>query len=124
MEGWYAIKIIQDIPPGLSKLYNHMMTRIENRKMSNPQYYKNVLVATSLAYRPLFLSALVFNLNYPIGRLKMAEAIGLDASIIGIAGAGIQTITVLTKFGTQPLRSITLSSATQLRQFGSMEAKV
>jgi hypothetical protein len=43
VEGWYAVKVIEDIPPGLSKLYDQMMTRIENREMSDPQYCKNVL---------------------------------------------------------------------------------
>lgn len=55
VEGWYAVEIIEKIPPGLSELYDHMMTRIENGKMSDPQYCKNVLMATSLAYRSLSL---------------------------------------------------------------------
>ena len=65
VEGWYAVKIIMDIPPSLSELYNHMMTRIENGKMSDPQYCKNVLVATSLAYRPLLLSELAVLADLP-----------------------------------------------------------
>ena len=55
--GWHAVKIIKEMPPGLPKLYDHMMTRIERGTM-DLQYCKNVLVATSLAYRPLFLSEL------------------------------------------------------------------
>jgi len=55
VDGWDAVEIIEKIPPGLSELYDHMMTRIENGKMRDPQYCKNVLVATSLAYRPLSL---------------------------------------------------------------------
>jgi hypothetical protein len=56
VDGWYAVEIIEQIPPGLSKLYDHMMTRIEKGKRSDPQYCKNVLVAASLAYRPLSIS--------------------------------------------------------------------
>jgi hypothetical protein len=58
VDGWDAVEIIEKIPPGLSELYDHMMTRVENGKMRDPQYCKNVLVATSLAYRPLSLSEL------------------------------------------------------------------
>ena len=65
VEGWYAVKIIEQIPPGLSKLYEHMMTRIEKGKMSDPKYCKNVLVAASLAYRPLTLSELAIAAGLP-----------------------------------------------------------
>jgi hypothetical protein len=58
VEGWDAVGIIKKIPPGLSKLYDHMMTRIEDGSEENQQRCKNVLVATSLAYRPLSLSEL------------------------------------------------------------------
>lgn len=58
VEGWYAVDIIKDIPPGLSQLYGHMMTRIENGQMRDPEYCKNVLIAASLAYRPLSISEL------------------------------------------------------------------
>jgi WD40 repeat protein len=57
------VKIIEEIPPGLSDLYGHMMTRIENGK--DQQYYKNVLVATALAYRPLSLSELAILAGLP-----------------------------------------------------------
>jgi hypothetical protein len=55
--GWHAVKIVKEMPPGLPELYNHMMTRIERDTM-DLQYCKNVLVATSLAYRPLSFSEL------------------------------------------------------------------
>lgn len=55
--GWYAIKIVKEMPPGLPELYDHMMTRI-GRDTMDLQYCKNVLVVTSLAYRPLSLSEL------------------------------------------------------------------
>jgi hypothetical protein len=57
-EPWDAVEIVQSIPSGLSELYDHMMNRIESGSRKNPQYCKNVLVATSLAYRPLSLSEL------------------------------------------------------------------
>jgi hypothetical protein len=34
VDGWYAVEIIKKIPPGLSELYNHIMTKIENGLMS------------------------------------------------------------------------------------------
>jgi hypothetical protein len=55
--GWHAVNIIKEMPPGLPKLYDHMMTRIERGTM-DLQYCKNVLVVTSLVYRPLSLSEL------------------------------------------------------------------
>jgi hypothetical protein len=58
VEGWDAVDIIKKVPPGLSKLYDHIMTRIEDGNEENRQRCKNVLVATSLAYRPLSFSEL------------------------------------------------------------------
>ncbi|KAL5344303.1 hypothetical protein ACLOAV_010732 [Pseudogymnoascus australis] len=58
VHGVRAVDIVKDMPPGLSKLYDHMMTRIEKVEMINPQDCKKVLVAISLAYRPLTLSEL------------------------------------------------------------------
>jgi hypothetical protein len=55
--GWHTVKIVKEMPPGLPELYNHMMTRIERDTM-DLHYCKIVLVATSLAYRPLSLSKL------------------------------------------------------------------
>jgi hypothetical protein len=55
--GWHAVTIIKEMPPGLPKLYEHMMSRIERGTM-DLRYCKNVLAATSLAYRPLSLSEL------------------------------------------------------------------
>lgn len=65
VEGWYAVKVIEEIPPGLSKLYDHMMIGIENREMSDPQYCKNVLVAIFLAYHPLSPSELAVIAGLP-----------------------------------------------------------
>ena len=69
VNGWKALKTIGMIPSGLESLYNHMMTRIEN--MSDPEHCRDVLVATSLAYRPLsipeltVLSGLPANVDLP-----------------------------------------------------------
>jgi hypothetical protein len=58
MRGQYAVGTIKAYPPGLSKLYDHKMDRIENAETKHLQHCKDVLVATSLAYRPLSLSEL------------------------------------------------------------------
>lgn len=58
VEGWDALGIIEKIPPSLSKLYDYMMIRIEDGNEQNRQRCKNVLVASSLALRPLSLSEL------------------------------------------------------------------
>ncbi|KAL6910995.1 hypothetical protein GGI43DRAFT_33046 [Trichoderma evansii] len=56
VHGWDAVETIEGIPAGLSELYDHMMIRIE--KLSDKQYCKDILVASSLAYRPLSLPEL------------------------------------------------------------------
>ncbi|KIW16736.1 hypothetical protein PV08_03925 [Exophiala spinifera] len=53
-----VIDVIGSIPPGLSKLYGHIMTRIERQQRKDPEYCKNALVASSLAHRPLTLAEL------------------------------------------------------------------
>jgi hypothetical protein len=58
VHGSYALEIVKEIPPGLSDMYGHMMTRIEKRIRRDPQYCKNVLVAAALTYRPLSFSEL------------------------------------------------------------------
>ena len=58
LDGWDAIDAVKKIPPGLSELYDHIMTRIGHEREIDQQRCKNVLVALSLAYRPLFLSEL------------------------------------------------------------------
>lgn len=66
-DGWDAIKTVENIPPGLSELYGHMMTRIENQNEDNQRRCKNVLVATTLAYRPLSLYELEVLAELPSG---------------------------------------------------------
>lgn len=56
--GAYALKFIKTIPPGLSKLYDNMMSRIENEDPIVCQDCKKVLVVSALAYRPLSISEL------------------------------------------------------------------
>ncbi|KAI3334678.1 WD40-repeat-containing domain protein [Ustulina deusta] len=56
--GEYAVELISEMPPGLSDLYRHMMTRIENSEEIKPQDCKKVLKAACLAFRPLRLSEL------------------------------------------------------------------
>jgi NACHT domain len=58
IEGWDAVETVKNIPPGLSSLYDRMITRIDKWSEQNQQRCKNVLVATSLAYRPLSLAEL------------------------------------------------------------------
>ena len=53
VDGCSALKIVKEIPPGLSELYDHMMTRIEKKKRSIPRDCRNVLAVTALARRPL-----------------------------------------------------------------------
>ncbi|RYP73127.1 hypothetical protein DL769_004288 [Monosporascus sp. CRB-8-3] len=65
VHGAYALEIIKEIPPGLSKLYNHMLTKIEKGTRSDPQYCKNALVAIVLTYRPLTLSELAVLAGLP-----------------------------------------------------------
>ena len=58
VHGGYAVKRIREMPPGLSELYDHMMTRIEKGQVIEPQDCKTVLVVVSLAFRPLSISEL------------------------------------------------------------------
>jgi hypothetical protein len=63
VQGWDAIKNIQEMPEGLSKLYNQMITKVE--KLSDWPYCQNVLAATSLAYRPLSFAELALVAGLP-----------------------------------------------------------
>jgi hypothetical protein len=48
-----AVGIVKKIPSGLSKVYGHIMTKIEHENKDDQSRCKDVLVALSLAYRPL-----------------------------------------------------------------------
>jgi hypothetical protein len=72
VHGGYAIKRIREMPPGLSDLYDHMMTRIENGGIIAPEDCKKVLVATTLAFRPLSVSELAVLADLPLDMTKSA----------------------------------------------------
>lgn len=61
----YAIKRIKDMPPTLSELYDHMMTRIENVTEIDVQDCKRVLICAVLAFRPLSLCELAILCDMP-----------------------------------------------------------
>ena len=54
--GWNAVKIIKQMPPGLPKLYEHMMAKLEGTM--DQEYCTSVLEVVALAYRPLSLPEL------------------------------------------------------------------
>ncbi|KAF5136431.1 Vegetative incompatibility protein HET-E-1 [Metarhizium anisopliae] len=78
--GRYAVQRIKAMPPGLSKLYDHMMTRIENVEEVDPQDCKKVLVCAALAFRPISLSELAALSDMPHD--ITATAIGLCGSFL------------------------------------------
>ncbi|OQE37753.1 hypothetical protein PENCOP_c009G03726 [Penicillium coprophilum] len=64
--GAYALEIVQSIPSGLSKVYDHIMNRIEKGVLRDPIYCKAVLVAVDLTFRPLGLSELAILADIPL----------------------------------------------------------
>ncbi|KAL7919851.1 WD40-repeat-containing domain protein [Trichoderma austrokoningii] len=58
VHGMYALEIVRETPSGLSRLYDYMMEKIEKGLRKDCEYCKNVLVATTLAFRPLTLAEL------------------------------------------------------------------
>jgi hypothetical protein len=64
VNGLHALKIIKDIPSGLSQLYDRIMARI-GKGVRDLQFCKDVLVATVLARRPLSLSELAVLAGLP-----------------------------------------------------------
>ena len=90
VHGGYAVKRIREMPPGLSELYDHMMTRIEEGQVIEPQDCKTVLVVTSLAFRPLSISELSVLSGLP---LDIAEtAIEMCGSFLTIAKGTVNLI--------------------------------
>ncbi|KAH8684812.1 WD40-repeat-containing domain protein [Tricladium varicosporioides] len=65
LNGKDALATIKDFPSGLSSLYDRMMAIIDGGHVGYPQYCKNVLVAATLALRPLTLSELVVLASLP-----------------------------------------------------------
>ncbi|KAL2116007.1 hypothetical protein VTJ04DRAFT_10262 [Mycothermus thermophilus] len=72
VHGAYAVKRIREMPPRLSELYGHMMTRIEEQDFIEPQDCKTVLVITFAAFRPLSILELSALLGMPLGTAKKA----------------------------------------------------
>ncbi|CAK7236679.1 hypothetical protein SBRCBS47491_009721, partial [Sporothrix bragantina] len=58
LNGSYALRTVQQFPPGLSALYGRVMDMIEEGRGDDPKYCKATLKAVYLAYRPLSLSEL------------------------------------------------------------------
>ncbi|KAM0520629.1 hypothetical protein ACHAPE_003026 [Trichoderma viride] len=58
VDGMYALDIVGETPSGLSQLYDYIMHKIERGLRKDCEYCKNVLVAATLAFRPLTLSEL------------------------------------------------------------------
>jgi Cdc6-like AAA superfamily ATPase len=58
VDGMYALDIVGETPSGLSQLYDYIMHKIEKGLRKDCEYCKNVLVAATLAFRPLTLSEL------------------------------------------------------------------
>ncbi|KAI0191868.1 hypothetical protein F4808DRAFT_381284 [Astrocystis sublimbata] len=57
-DGSYAIDLIEQVPPGLFELYNHMLDRIEQNHKLLSQDCKKILKVAYLALRPLRFSEL------------------------------------------------------------------
>ena len=56
VHGSYALRRIRDVPSGLSELYDHIMTRINERELEDdPHHCKQVLAVTAFARRSLSL---------------------------------------------------------------------
>ncbi|KAI1758442.1 WD40-repeat-containing domain protein [Xylaria castorea] len=65
VRGWDAVKTIQHMPRGLPGLYDRIMEKIEG--LSGERHCKNVLVAVSLAFRPLSFPELAVIADLPAG---------------------------------------------------------
>ncbi|KAK4031659.1 hypothetical protein C8A01DRAFT_41893, partial [Parachaetomium inaequale] len=90
VHGRYAVKRTREMPPGLSELYDHMMARIEEGQVVEPQDCKAVLVATFLAFRPLSISELSVLSDLP---LDIAEtAVEMCGSFLTIAKGTVNLI--------------------------------
>lgn len=58
VEGYDALEVLTEMPPGLKELYERMMTMINRLKRSDPGFCKAVLAAVMTAFRPLQLEEL------------------------------------------------------------------
>ncbi|KAI0532436.1 WD40-repeat-containing domain protein [Xylaria digitata] len=85
-----AVKLISKMPPGLSELYQHMMTRIENSKKIEPQDCKKILRAVFLSFRPLRLSELSLVTGLPPSIMK--DAVEEYGSFLTVMGGTVNLI--------------------------------
>lgn len=90
VHGGYAIDLVKDMPPGLSELYDHMMTRIENGKLIQPEDYKRIFAVTSLVFRPLSLSELSLVTGLPFDIVE--TAIKMCGSFLTLTGETVSLI--------------------------------
>ncbi|KAK4118127.1 hypothetical protein N657DRAFT_659742 [Parathielavia appendiculata] len=90
VHGGYAVERIREMPPGLSELYDHMMTRIEKGQVIKPQDCKTVLVVTSLVFRPLSISELSVLVGLPLDITE--TAIEMCGSFLTIAKGTVNLI--------------------------------
>ncbi|KAI3337073.1 hypothetical protein HD806DRAFT_26405 [Xylariaceae sp. AK1471] len=90
VHGGYAVKRIREMPPGLSDLYDHMMTRIETGGIIDTKDCKNVLVATALAFRPLSVSELAVLADLPLD--MVVPAVETCGSFLTITGETVNLI--------------------------------
>ncbi|KAK3376687.1 WD40-repeat-containing domain protein [Lasiosphaeria ovina] len=90
VHGHSAVERIKEMPPGLSKLYDHMMTKIESGGLLDPQNCKTVLAVSTLSFRPLSLCELAALVDLP---LDVAEtAIEMCRSFLTVTGGIVNLI--------------------------------
>ncbi len=65
-----ALEIIREIPAGLSRIYDHIMAKIENGSRKDPQDCKNVLVVATLAFRPVTFLEIAVLSGLPCDKIK------------------------------------------------------
>lgn len=80
---WNAVQVVQSKPPDLYRLYDDLMTKIENGTGATPQFCKNVLVATCLAHRPLSLPEIAVLAGLP-PKAPPGQLVGKCGSFLAI----------------------------------------
>jgi hypothetical protein len=58
VQSYDALDVLRQMPSGLKKLYDRMMSQIKELKRNDPKYCKSILSTMSLAFRPLHVSEL------------------------------------------------------------------
>ncbi|KAK4458981.1 HET-R [Cladorrhinum samala] len=54
VESWHALQIVNEVPPGLDKMYDRMLDQISRHKRDS-EFCRRILSAATAAYRPLYL---------------------------------------------------------------------